>query len=221
MRILPLPDPRRRPPPAAHRTGMAASQVRYPENGTGGKDPSAALAVWPSTQYARGSPARPSGIRANIHGPPVAGTQPAPRGKVCLKSNTSQHLPQRGRRPHGRQDHRLHAGAEPGSAGHPQHPRQNAGTANAPRQEHRSPGAGRPDGAAAAAQRQREPERQACSQGTGNGVEVMQVGMVSVNGLKWVKGSTVMVEPFTLKRCPAVTYSPTPSRVQYHRRCGS
>ena len=21
--------------------------------------------------------------------------------------------------------------------------------------------------------------------------------------------------------CPAVTYSPTPSRVQYHRRCGS
>ena len=23
------------------------------------------------------------------------------------------------------------------------------------------------------------------------------------------------------KLCPAVTYSPTPSRVQYHRRCGS
>ena len=24
-----------------------------------------------------------------------------------------------------------------------------------------------------------------------------------------------------LNGCPAVTYSPTPSRVQYHRRCGS
>ena len=27
------------------------------------------------------------------------------------------------------------------------------------------------------------------------------------------------LDPFNV--CPAVTYSPTPSRVQYHRRCGS
>lgn len=63
------------------------------------------------------------------------------RGKVCLKSNTSRHRPLRGSRPHGRQDHHLHAGAEPGSAGHLQHPGQDAG-ANAPRQEHRKSRAG-------------------------------------------------------------------------------
>ena len=28
------------------------------------------------------------------------------------------------------------------------------------------------------------------------------------------------LDPF-FNVCPAVTYSPTPSRVQYHRRCGS
>src|SRR6185312_881126 len=34
------------------------------------------------------------------------------------------------------------------------------------------------------------------------------------------EGPAVVGGAFPCKECPAVTYSPTPSRVQYHRRCG-
>ena len=51
-----------------------------------------------------------------------------------------------------------------------------------------------------------------------------------VGGVYWVRirvcvlnvgGPNHVVGASTVNVCPAVTYSPTPSRVQYHRRCGS
>jgi hypothetical protein len=41
-----------------------------------------------------------------------------------------------------------------------------------------------------------------------------------VLGVKWLEPRRP-VGARALNGCPAVTYSPTPSRVQYHRRCGS
>jgi hypothetical protein len=47
-------------------------------------------------------------------------------------------------------------------------------------------------------------------------------GVFGVGWLTWESPSTRCVEGLsTLIVVPAVTYSPTPSRVQYHRRCGS
>ena len=43
---------------------------------------------------------------------------------------------------------------------------------------------------------------------------VVVIGGLNVGGPNLVVGASTNV-------CPAVTYSPTPSRVQYHRRCGS
>lgn len=139
------------------------NQVRFPENGTGGKDPSAALPVWPSTQYARGSPARirPESARIFTDRPPPGHNRHL-AGKVCLKSNTSQHSPLRGSRPRGRQDHHMHAGAEPAK------PRPACST----RRSSCSPGTATAAGAGTAV----------LQPGHGNRVEVMQVGMVSGNG---------------------------------------
>ena len=40
--------------------------------------------------------------------------------------------------------------------------------------------------------------------------------------LWWLKGKSPDLWSGLLPNvCPAVSYSPTPSRVQYHRRCGS
>jgi hypothetical protein len=177
MRILPLPDPRHRPRPAAHRT-RAPQQTRFvfPKTDPAAKTP-AAPPLWPSTQYARSSPARiRPGSARTARRPDATGTLAA---KSVLKIQHQPTPPLHGSRPHGRQNHHLPAGAEPGSAGHLQHPDQGAGTARG-----RSTGipASPGPGAAAAARRQPEPARQACSQGTGNGVEVMQVGMVTANG---------------------------------------
>lgn len=176
MRILPLPDPRHRPRPAAHPT-RAPQQTRFvfPKTDPAAKTP-AAPPLWPSTQYAQLPCPHPSGIRADR---PPPGRHRHLAAKSVLKIQHQPTPPLHGSRPHGRQNHHLPAGAEPGSAGHLQHPDQGAGTARG-----RSTGipASPGPGAAAAARRQPEPARQACSQGTGNGVEVMQVGMVTANG---------------------------------------
>lgn len=177
MRILPLPDPRHRPRAGrAPNPGTAANQVRFPENGPGGKDARSAAAV--AKHSVRAAPL-PASVR-DPRGPPAARTPPAPsRRKVCLKSNTSQHRrctaagPTAGRTTTCLPERNQEAPATL------QHPDQGAGTARG-----RSTGipASPGPGAAAAARRQPEPARQACSQGTGNGVEVMQVGMVTANG---------------------------------------
>ena len=177
MRILPLPDPRHRPRAGrAPNPGTAANQVRFPENGPGGKDARSAAAVAKHSVRPQLPCPHPSGIRADR---PPPGRHRRLAAKSVLKIQHQPTPPLHGSRPHGRQNHHLPAGAEPGSAGHLQHPDQGAGTARG-----RSTGipASPGPGAAAAARRQPEPARQAYSQGTGNGVEVMQVGMVTANG---------------------------------------
>jgi hypothetical protein len=47
-------------------------------------------------------------------------------------------------------------------------------------------------------------------------------GVPGKSRLKWESLQTCVWRLSTIfNGCPAVTYSPTPSRVQYHRRCGS
>jgi len=46
-------------------------------------------------------------------------------------------------------------------------------------------------------------------------------GVVCVGWLKWESPDQLPGWGSRPNGCPAVTYSPTPSRVQYHRRCGS
>ena len=66
--------------------------------------------------------------------------------------------------------------------------------------------------------------REGSSEGPGKwewvalGVHVPGVGWLW--WLKWESPNRV-VGALDLNGVPAVTYSPTPSRVQYHRRCGS
>lgn len=178
MRILPLPDPRHRPRPAAHPT-RAPQQTRFvfPKTDPAAKTP-AAPPLWPSTQYARSSPARiRPGSARTARRPDATGTLAA---KSVLKIQHQPTPPLHGSRPHtaGRTTTCLPERNQEAPATL-QHPDQGAGTARG-----RSTGipASPGPGAAAAARRQPEPARQACSQGTGNGVEVMQVGMVTANG---------------------------------------
>jgi hypothetical protein len=178
MRILPLPDPRHRPRAGrAPNPGTAANQVRFPENGPGGKDARSAAAVAKHSVRPQLPCPHPSGIRADR---PPPGRHRRLAAKSVLKIQHQPTPPLHGSRPHtaGRTTTCLPERNQEAPATL-QHPDQGAGTARG-----RSTGipASPGPGAAAAARRQPEPARQACSQGTGNGVEVMQVGMVTANG---------------------------------------
>ena len=140
MRILPLPDPRHRPRPAAHPT-RAPQQTGFvfPENGPGGKDARSAAAV--AKHSGRAAPL-PASVR-DPRGPPAARTPPAPsRRKVCLKSNTSQHRRCTAAGP------TRPAGPPPACRSGTRKRRPSAasgpGRRHGPRQEHRDPGQPRP-----------------------------------------------------------------------------
>jgi hypothetical protein len=97
MRILPLPDPRHRPRPAAHPT-RAPQQTRFvfPKTEPAAKTP-AAPPLWPSTQYAQLPCPHPSGIRADR---PPPGRHRHLAAKSVLKIQHQPTPPLHGSRPH-------------------------------------------------------------------------------------------------------------------------